>query len=130
MSENTKFIENLKVGDVDKYNDFLNALKTGDSVAIWEGETEGYQITKVINATKTAICTQKYPSLVFHRSNGKSSARQKQRSYRYLYPADKAQLANDRANYEQQLFDLIKDAEKTTLEKFHECFEALEQILK
>jgi hypothetical protein len=115
MSENTEFIENLKVGD---------------KVAIFEGYVDENTLSEVVSITTKYIQVERYPSLRFDRQTGKQGlTKSGKRAYRYLFCPKELQIEKEHSEYMGKLYVLL-DSGTITADKFEKCRVAIEQILK
>lgn len=109
-----------------EHTEFLESLKAGDKVAIFEGYVEDNILSEVVSVTTKYIQVERYPSLRFDRQTGKQVS--KKRHYRYLFCPKELQSRKDHDSYKEAIVKLL-DEHTLTSDKFNRCYAALEEIL-
>ena len=114
MSERTEFVQNLKIGD---------------AVAIFEGYIDPDTLSKIVSITPKYIQVERYPSLKFDRQTGNQICKNGKRAYRYLFEPEELQIQKEHDAYKEKIVELI-DSGTLTAERYEQCRATLEQILK
>lgn len=113
MSERTEFVESLKVGD---------------KVAVFEGYVDDSVLSEVVSVTAKHIQVERYPSLRFDRQTGKQISKTGKRAYRYLFCPQELEVQKAHDTYKEKIIFLL-DAHTITSDNFDRCYSALQEIL-